>query len=170
MKVATSNSGPLIHLATVSLVDYLFKIFNKIYIPEAVYGEIVVKGKELGYPNALIIEQAILDEKIVVKKESEDLQNSIFSKLHPGEISAINLALHSKSKIILLDDEEARIIARGMKLQVKGTLGLLIEVFREGHIDFQSAVKYLEELNNLMYLSSDVFKLVEDELRRIKDK
>lgn len=62
-----SNSGPLIHLANVGLIDFLFKLFDKILIPESVYDEVVIKGKEEGHSDAIIIEQAISNNKIEVK-------------------------------------------------------------------------------------------------------
>ena len=68
MKIAVSNSGPLIHLAKVDLIDFLLRLFDKILIPDSVYNEVVIKGKEKGHSDAIIIERAILNDKIEVKK------------------------------------------------------------------------------------------------------
>lgn len=167
MKVAVSNSGPLIHLALVGLLDLVFKLYDVILIPQSVYDEIVVKGKEEGHSDAIILEQAIINEKIKVEKIKKENRNITSSKLHQGEINAILLALQSKVEIILLDDEEARIFARKLKINVKGTLGILIEFLNNSFLELEEAIQYLKKLNAIMYLSSDVYSLVEDELNKL---
>jgi len=167
MKVAVSNSGPLIHLTLVGLLDLVFKLYDIILIPQSVYDEIVVKGKEEGHSDAIILEQAITNEKIKVEKIKKENRNITSSKLHQGEINAILLALQSKVEIILLDDEEARIFARKLKINVKGTLGILIEFLNNSFLELEEAIQYLKKLNAIMYLSSDVYSLVEDELNKL---
>lgn len=167
MKVAVSNSGPLIHLALVGLLDLVFKLYDVILIPQSVYDEIVVKGKEEGHSDAIILEQAIINEKIKVEKIKKENRNITSSKLHQGEINAILLALQLKVEIILLDDEEARIFARKLKINVKGTLGILIEFLNNSFLELEEAIQYLKKLNAIMYLSSDVYSLVEDELNKL---
>ena len=167
MKVAVSNSGPLIHLALVGLLDLVFKLYDVILIPQSVYDEIVVKGKEEGHSDAIILEQAIINEKIKVEKIKKENRNITSSKLHQGEINAILRALQSKVEIILLDDEEARIFARKLKINVKGTLGILIEFLNNSFLELEEAIQYLKKLNAIMYLSSDVYSLVEDELNKL---
>jgi len=167
MKIAVSNSGPLIHLANVGLIDFLFRLYDKILIPESVHDEVVIKGKKEGYSDAIIIEQAISDNKIEVKKVKIGNKEFISSKLHQGELHAIKLTLNSKTKLILLDDEEVRIFARKLNLKVKGTLGILIDLVKNGYLELENALYYLRELNSIMYLSSDVYNYVADELKKI---
>ncbi len=167
MKVAVSNSGPLIHLTIVGLLELVFKLYDVILIPQSVYNEIVVKGKEEGHSDAIILEQAISNEKIKVEKVKSDTKKISTSKLHQGEINAILLALQSEVEIILLDDEEARIFARKLKIKVKGTLGILIELFKQKFLKLEEALKYLKKINIIMYLSSDVYSYVENKLRKM---
>ncbi|MCK4286956.1 MAG: hypothetical protein KAX18_12170, partial [Candidatus Lokiarchaeota archaeon] len=65
------------------------------------------------------------------------------------------------------DDEEARIFARKLKINVKGTLGILIEFLNNSFLELEEAIQYLKKLNAIMYLSSDVYSLVEDELNKL---
>jgi len=167
MKVAVSNSGPLIHLTIVGLLELVFKLYDVILIPQSVYNEIVVKGKEEGHSDAIILEQAISNGKIKVEKVKVDTQKISTPKLHQGEINTILLALKSEVEIILLDDEEARIFARKLKIKVKGTLGILIELFKQKFLELEEALKYLKKINAIMYLSSDVYSYVENELEKI---
>lgn len=91
MKIAVSNSGPLIHLANVGLIDFLFRLYDKILIPESVHDEVVIKGKKEGHSDAIIIEQAISDNKIQVKKVKIGNKEYFSSKLHKGELHAIKI-------------------------------------------------------------------------------
>ena len=156
-----SNSGPLIHLTLAGLLDYVFELFDLIIIPPQVYDEIIVKGKEQGHSDAYILERAIKNEKIKVRtvKKSNDMISSI--KLHEAEINAILLVMQSNTDTILLDDEEARIYARKLGIRVSGTLGILIRLFKYKLFGKSEALQYLKKVNEIMYLSSDVYCYVE---------
>jgi len=167
MKIAVSNAGPLIHLAKAQLIDFLFKIFDKIFIPEGVFDEVVTKGKECGHADALAVERLVNDNKIRVQKVDTLKKELLISELHFGELQAIQLALNLDVKPILLDDEGARIFARSLNLKVEGTLGIIIDLVKRGEIDSEAALKHLRNLNEIMYLSSDVFAFVEDELKKL---
>jgi uncharacterized protein len=169
MKAAVSNSGPLIHLINAGLFDLLLELFDKIFIPKLVYKEVVVRGKKEGHSDAFIIERAIKDNIIIVKSIEEPYlqkEHSSF-KLHLGELSAINLAIELNMKLILLDDEEARLFALKFPLKVKGSLGILSDILKNNFINLSEALDYLKKLNSVMFLSSDVFKFMEEELRKI---
>ncbi|MBC7090737.1 MAG: hypothetical protein H5T50_02330 [Nitrososphaeria archaeon] len=44
---AVSNSTPLIYFAKIGRLDVLRVVFDKIFIPEAVFEETVIRGKHL---------------------------------------------------------------------------------------------------------------------------
>ncbi|MHA1450803.1 MAG: hypothetical protein ACTSP4_15450, partial [Candidatus Hodarchaeales archaeon] len=94
MRIAVSNSGPLIHLAQMSGLDLLFMIFDVVYIPEAVFKEVVEDGLEKGYPDAIVLENEIKNGRIVVQKVHDKQIPSIPAvNLHEGEIETIRLAM-----------------------------------------------------------------------------
>ena len=43
-RLIVSNSTPLINFATISELDLLRKLFNQIFIPQAVWQEVVIRG------------------------------------------------------------------------------------------------------------------------------
>jgi len=143
MRVAVSNSGPLIHLTLAGLLDFVFELYDLILIPPSVYEKIKVEA---------------------IKKSNTEITSS---KLHEGEINTIILSLQSNVKIILLDDEEARIFARNLGIKVSGTLGILIELFKRNLFGLPEALQYLKKINEVMYLSSDLYCFVEDTLKDI---
>ena len=143
-------------------------MFDKILIPPAVFEEVVETGKQNGQLDAFLIEEQITAGNIEVQEydrakiQFPHLKNN---NLHPGELEAINLAVSLPESVILLDDEEARLFARTLGLQVKGTLGLLIDFKRRALIDDTKALNLLHQLNALMYLSGDLYNFVRNQLK-----
>jgi len=54
--IAVSNSSPLIHLANIKKLPLLKDFHQRVFIPEAIYDEIVIQGK--GQPGAVEVEEA----------------------------------------------------------------------------------------------------------------
>jgi len=163
-----SNSGPLIHLAKAGLLE-LIKLYDTV-IPLEVKYEVVDKGKEKGFTDALLIEKATEEGWIKVIDVSVDdkfAKAAEVAGLHKAEISVIHYA-YKNGITALLDEDAARVFARGLGVKVKGSLGLLIEGLREGLVSYSKAVKGLDDLSKIMYLSSDVYKLVLREIEKWK--
>ena len=169
MRVAVSNSGPLIHLTLAGLLDFAFKLFDLIIIPPQVYDEIIIKGKEQNHSDAYLLEQAINNKQIKVEAVKKSKENITSSKLHEAEIEVIILSLQSNVEVILLDDEEARIFARKLGIKVSGTLGILIDLYKHGFLGLDEALQYLKKINEVMFLSSDVYCYVEKIIKEIKN-
>lgn len=160
MKIAVSNSGPLIHLAKVNRLDLLFSLFTKVLIPKTVYVEVIEGALKQGHHDARYIQQEIEKGRIEVKSVSNELLKEIHNEnLHEGELEVIALAIEIKDRIILLDDEEARLFASTFNLKVKGTLGIIIDNVHSGNISLNTGKELIKTLNKIMYLSSDVFNL-----------
>jgi len=53
------NSGPLITLAKLGLIDLLPRLYGDVILPTAVFVEAVVRGRERGYSDASLIQLAI---------------------------------------------------------------------------------------------------------------
>jgi len=54
-----------------------------------------------------------------------------------------------------------------LNINVKGTLGILIELLTNDFLELEKAVQSLKKLNAVMYLSSDVYSFVESQLNKI---
>ena len=157
-RTAVCNSSPLILLAKIGHLEYIFNLFETIFVPSEVYEEVVVRGKKDGFPDAMIIDQAIKNNLIIVKEVKKLFKAQELKKfLHEGEIKAISLAKELSNNTILLDDEEARIYARNIGLKVKGSIGLVIDNVFNNKITKKEGEESLRKLNKLMYLSGEVF-------------
>jgi len=143
MKVV-SNSSVLIGLAMIERFGLLKKLYGTIFIPEAIYQEIVVEGK--GRFGCDELYKAIKDEWIKKEKTKDSIAVlSLLEYLHKGEAEAIVLAKETSADIILLDDPKARGTASHMGLVIIGTIGILQLALKQGIL---SDIK--EELNSLI--------------------
>ena len=127
MRIAISNTSPLLYLYRISVLDWLPQLFGEIWIPRAVALELE-EGQQRGYdvlnPSSYNWLQVI--EPMHTPSEWLALD------LGAGELAAMALALGNPSHIILLDDGLARRIAHAAGLQVWGTLKVLLEAKSEG--------------------------------------
>ena len=168
MKSAVSNSGPLIHLAKVGLLELLKKY--EIIIPSQVKLEVVDKGKELGHSDALLVEKAIEEgwiKEIQVENDEKFSKIAEISGLHEAEIAAI-LYSYKNKYVVLLDDDPARIFARNLGLEVRGSLGILIQGAIEEKVSYKMAKNALDNLAEIMFLSSTIYKFVDKKLKEIE--
>jgi len=127
-----SNAGPLISLARIGYFKLLHDLFGQVYIPRAVYHEVVVAGQ--GLPGSQEVEEAAGDW-IEVRTIREPLMARGLVSLGRGEAEAIALAIEMKADLILLDDKKARQVAAYLGLPLSGTLGVLRAAFRKGWIE-----------------------------------
>ncbi len=68
----------------------------------------------------------------------------------------------------LLSEEPSRVFAKGLGVKVRGSLGLLIEGLKEGLITHPEALKGLDNLADIMYLSSSTYRLALKEIESWK--
>lgn len=127
-EVVVSNPGPLIHLARIGRLNLLRQLFGTVAIPVDIKIEVVGRGKEEGAADAFLIESEIGAGWIVL--EEIDTSDSIkeiaeSAGIEIGETAAIMLA-RRKNCTILLDDLAARRFAIGLRLEVAGSIGVLI--------------------------------------------
>ena len=117
--LVVSNSSVIIALARICRLDLLKKLFGRILVPEAVWREIIVRGK----PGS---EKILRSNFIYVKKvHNKRLALLLEEFVDEGEAEAITLALEVSTVLLLIDDYDARSLAKKLGLQVMGTLGVI---------------------------------------------
>ena len=117
--IVVSNSSVIIALARICRLDLLEKLFGKIIVPEAVWREATVEGK----PGR----EKVLRAGFIRVEEVRDRKLATLLKelVDDGEAEAITLALEVDADILLIDEHEARNLAKKLGLQIMGTLGVL---------------------------------------------
>lgn len=125
--IVASNTSPLINLAAVSHLNLLQELYGTIYIPQAVYDEIVIDG--VGQAGANEVDQAdwIKIEPVI----NQPMVSSLQTDLDVGEAEAIVLAVELNADLLLLDERKGRLVAHRLGLNYIGLLGLLIRAKQE---------------------------------------
>ena len=136
MKVVT-NATPLIFLGKLGQLGLLFKLYNDIFVPGEVYREVVMNGLRLGAAEAQTIHFLVQRTQLqVVQVTLPDPLPSWAELIDAGELEVIMLALQQGIDWVLIDNLHARKAARHAGLKVKGTLGVLLDAFRQQHLTF----------------------------------
>ena len=104
------------------MADIIEALGMEIIVPQAVYEEVVVKGR--GRPGSKELEDLIRRGKVrVLKPRNRALAEVLHDPLGMGESEAIALAVECDCTVVL-DDRIVRLKAKSMRLKVKGTIGL----------------------------------------------
>jgi predicted nucleic acid-binding protein len=125
-----SDAGPIIIFARIGRLSLLRDVTGSLLIPDAVFGEIVVKKG--GMPGAAEVGQAEWIQTTALANRS--ILDSLPGFLHDGEREAIALATERAAQL-LIDEIRARRVASDLGIEVIGTLRILAEAKRLGNIN-----------------------------------
>ena len=120
------DSSALVALATMDRLDLLEKIFEKLYVPQAVYDEVSISYKA---------QSVKLKEFLTNKVEVVNLDISKMG-LGQGELEAIALYKNKEADFLLIDDRRAKSFAKLNGINVIGSLGVMILAKDKGLIEF----------------------------------
>jgi predicted nucleic acid-binding protein len=139
MTLVVSDASPVHYLVLIGAVDILPRLFSKVVIPEHVI------SRELQSPKTPPLVRkwvANLPAWVEVRRpmHPEPL------RLHTGEAHAIALALELGAPV-LLDDKEARQIAKDKGLIVIGTVGLIERAAELNMLNLPEALAALRKTN-----------------------
>jgi predicted nucleic acid-binding protein len=136
------DTSPISYLLLIGHVEILPVLYDRLFVPSAVAGE-------LGHPEApLLLRNWVADPPAwleihpVGPRPPGDL-----SPLHQGEREAIFLAEDLGADLIILDDLEARAAAVERGLKMMGLLGVLDRAAAANLIDLPVAVQRLLATN-----------------------
>jgi predicted nucleic acid-binding protein len=163
-----SNATPLIYLAKIDKLKLLKGIAHPVYIPEAVYQEVVVEGKRLGEKDAYRVEKCINQGWLQIK-EVKNLFSFDFP-LHKGELEVISLAGQEGIKKVLIDDAKARSVADLSDLQPVGTLWVILQAVKNHMMDFDEFLSTLESIiHSGFYLKDEVYIKIIRKARQLSE-
>ncbi len=123
------NTSPLQYLHQIDQLSILPALVGSVIVPPAVLVELdagIAKGLDLPQPEKLkwVRMQSPISASAV----------SLITDLGPGESQVLMLALEIPGSVALLDDALARRVAMAKGIPIKGTLGLLLDAKRAGHL------------------------------------
>ncbi len=152
--IAICDSGPLMALAKLGILSKVLSVYPALTISETVYHEAVITGLAIGARDAAEIDNFYRSKKIVVipSNKIREVSLDISSELHRGEIETIKIAIQLSADYVFIDDFDARQVAEE-NLQkmpsdttIKGTLGILIDLYQKKFISKSQLTEYLEEI------------------------
>jgi len=147
-----SNSGPLITLSRTGYLYLLPLLFGKVLVPDAVYEEVIGKGKNR--PGMKEFEEASwLDVKEV---EHTLALNLLRGQLDIGEAEAIVLAQELNAHLLLVDDLKARRLALLSGLRIGGTISVLIAGIKKNLISESPEIIIQRLKRGGMYISDKI--------------
>ncbi len=140
------DSSCLIGLSQTGLFNLLKELFSAVYIPDAIYDEVVVKGKdEAGSEDT----EFYIKEGWILKKTVNDevAVNALRPILGKGEAEVIILYKELELDCALIDERTARSMAELMNVNTMGVLGVIdLAVEKELSIDKKKAIDQLRDL------------------------
>lgn len=147
MPPTVSNAGPLIVLAKINALYLLKLIYGQVLFSTGVYEEAVVQGIRRGYDDAHTLHR-FLQQEGWQPTTVDDIPAEITAlPLDRGEKESIALAL-SLQGLLLMDEERGREVARLQGLQVRGTLGVLVQAYRQTIIPAEQLRVYFMEIES----------------------
>ena len=121
MKIVV-NATPLIALAIIGQLELLQQMFEEVIVPTSVFEEVTVKG--VNRPGADRVAGA--DWIRVLSSSSQPGIEPLVLGLDEGEVEVLLLAQEIEPDWVVIDERQARRVAKALNLPVKGTLGILL--------------------------------------------
>ena len=124
------NSTPLISLAILNQLGLFQKFFNNVIIPNSVYDECILNGKDKTGFDAL----SFVDWFHIMSAVNIGMKQSIMIELDEGEAEVITIAKERNISLVCIDEFAGRQYAKLLGLDVIGTLGILLLAKQNGCI------------------------------------
>jgi predicted nucleic acid-binding protein len=127
--IVVGDSSALVALSVCQALPLLELLFEKIYVPEAVYKEVSIKGKSEADPLTDYLSARVKS----VETNTFQVINSV--NLGTGEQEAIALYMELSADLLIIDDARAKKIAYANGLEVMGSVGVLLLAKQRGLIN-----------------------------------
>jgi len=135
MKKVVSNTSPLIALSMIEQFPLLFRLFQKVYVPKAVYREMIESKSVHEYGKKELQDAVNRNEVTIYTVQNAMLVEQLYGKMHRGGLEVIVAAKELSLELLLIDERTARNFAEMNLLTPIGTIGLLVAAKKRGFID-----------------------------------
>lgn len=154
-----SNTSPLLNLALIDRLDLLRNQFSVLDVPEQVWDEI--QAGERG-TDALeeLRNEGFLN---IVSIPEDELFREIQGDIDEGEAAVLRYALEQEADLVLLDEKEARNVARRHEIPRTGVIGILLKSANDETVE--DLAEDLDALRDAgFWISDDLYKDILDEV------
>ena len=135
-------------LGKLNRLDLLADLYGEVRVPRVVYDEVVIQGLVRGAPDAFTVRLFWQRKMWPIVDVSEVVLSAYTPQatLDPGETRVLALAQTLTNPLVLLDDEVARAEARRLGLDIRGTLGVIVQAYRKGLLSFDRVELLIHEI------------------------
>ncbi len=117
--IVIADSSALVALSACQVLPLLEILFEKVYVPEAVYKEVSIKGKSEADP----LTEYLNTRTKSVRANKTQVINA--ANLGSGEQEAIALYMELAADLLIIDDARAKKTAYANGLEVMGSVGVV---------------------------------------------
>jgi predicted nucleic acid-binding protein len=142
MLLVVADTGPIRYLVEIGHIGILPRLFERVFIPSLVYGELCHPSTPAPVRAWAIAPPAWLEVLPVTLSD-----DPAFRALDDGEKSALTLGMTLGAGLILIDDRKGAAVARQKGFEITGTLGLLTRSAQRGMLDLADALARLQRTN-----------------------
>ena len=135
-----SDTSSICYLVLIEAIEILPNLFDRVFIPQAVYEELTAEGS----PEQLRLWLSGSPDWLEVCSV-EVVEDPELDILHRGERDAIRLAEKFSADLIVIDEKSARKVAKLRGLKVTGLLGVLKTAARRNLIDPITTIQRLKQ-------------------------
>ncbi len=171
------DATPLIYLAKTDNLHLLEIMDTELIIPHSVFQEVVVKGKELGKPDALIIERLVDEgvfkiEDLDADADADAGKPEFYNKLKGNEnLSQADIEVlvltRERNGTVIMDEDYARRIAEAEGIPCRGTIYLIFSLLKRGVISKDDTRETVDKMiESGWYCSTDLYAKI---LKKIGD-
>ena len=159
-----ADSTALILLSKVSVLE-TFVNRNNAITSEIVYQE-VIKGKEKGRKDSILVEKLVQEHKIKLKKPKESIKNNIerLFNLKGGELEVISLACKTRH-VILSDDKKCLNAAKALEIDFITSLDVIAVLLKHKVITKKKALECIEALEEYGWYSRNLIKYYKEAIK-----
>lgn len=155
--IVISDTTPIISLMKTNRLNLLKEMFSIVYIPNAVYMELI-ENKNYS-KEAELIKDCDFIKVIKIKNEKSASILMNFTGLDAGESEAIILADEKQSDVLLMDEHKGRQVAKKMGIVITGTIGILAQAFDEKILSKEEIKECIELLKkNNIRISENLYQ------------
>lgn len=158
--MAIADASVLISLARTGRLGLLERVFGATTVPIVVKEEVVDAGLRISALEVIHVQRAMDERWLTVARltaREKELKQRLMSttRLDLGEAEALAMA-KVRGEILLVDEKEARTVARAMGVTPMGSAGVLLAAFRLKELNIEELEKSVKELARVMWISPEI--------------
>ena len=157
--IVVSDTTPLIGLASIGRLNLLQKLFDEVYIPQAVFDETVTFGRAESTAKQEVSKANWIH---IVEVKDRLAVNVLLDEMDLGEVETIVLASEMNADWVLMDERKGRRKLTQLSIPKIGTLGILLKAKQLDLIPFLKP-----EIDDLQKSGFSISPLVVDEILKM---